>query len=119
MSTLFPKTNSYYPYNDSTKSKGRITSNYGNIATFVGNIQPMSQKEVDTLGIGRKDMGKVKVYTDTIFTISIEGQENTGDKVVYDSNIYEVIRKDRHTGSLLPHHKYIAELRLNDNLGNG
>ena len=117
MSVLFPQTHNYYPYLDSTRSKGYISTNYDAISTFSGNIQPMSQEDINSLDIGRQNIGKIKIYTDQVFTISKENQENTGDKIVYDNEIYEVIGKDKHTGTLLPHTKYIAELRINDDLG--
>ncbi len=114
MSVLFPQTYNYLPYSSSTKVKGRVTVGYGSSTIFSGNVQPMSQKEVDSLDIGRKDLGKIKIYTDQVFTISEEGKENTGDIIIYDSAYYEVIKLDHHTGTLLPHRKYIAELRTKD-----
>lgn len=117
MGVLFPKTYPYKQYTGSNRIKGRITTVYNPILqSFTGNVQPMSQFEVESLDIGRHNLGKIKVYTDKVFTISKENEANTGDKVVYDNNDYEIIGLDNHTGNLLPHRKYIGELRLNDNL---
>lgn len=116
MGVLFPKTYSFKPYSGSTRVKGRLTITYGVESTFVGNVQPMNQFQIESLDIGRKNIGKIKIVTDHNFTISTEGQENTGDIIIYDNNEWEVIGGNNNTGNILSHRKYIAELRLLDEI---
>lgn len=117
MGVLFPQTYSYTPFQKGKRIKGRFVSTYGSSSTFSGNVQPMNEIEVNALNIGRKNIGKIKIYTDHVFNIAEESSNINGDLVDYDGFQWEVIGKDHHTGTLLPHKKYIAELRIDDNLG--
>jgi len=113
MSSLFPTTQYYKEFIHGESVKGKITNSYSNNLEFIGNIQPVTQKDQQLLEIGRKELGKVQVFTDHVFNICKEGEQNKGDLVLYDENYYEILALNNHLSGLLPHRFYVAELRLN------
>lgn len=119
MSVLFPQTYQYKPFINAGWVKGRYQSYYSDtLSEFSGNIQPVGQEEFDSLDIGRELKGMIKIYTDKILNRSIEGTKENGDLIQYDGKEWEVIDLNLHTGTLLPHRRYFAELRINnDDLG--
>ena len=78
---------------------------------FVGSIQPLSNNDAVALNIGRSDLGKVRVFSDRQLQCTKKGGPLSGDLVTYEGRDYELIDGDSHTGTLLPHWAYIAELR--------
>lgn len=80
-------------------------------STFEGSAQPMSGKEIESLGIGRKDTGKIKIYSSSVLNVSKEGGTNSGDYIVYGGKVWEVIHELVYNNGLIPHYKYIAEYR--------
>lgn len=117
MGVLFPQTYQFKEFSTAGYVKGRYQSTYLDAANFTGNIQPSSQEEINSLNIGRELGGMITIITDKVFNIAKEGSNINGDIVIYDSEEYEVIKKDNHTGLLLPHITYFAELRKNDDIG--
>jgi hypothetical protein len=117
MNVLFPQTYNYKPFSTAGYVKGRFQSTYLDETTFIGNVQPATQEEINSLDIGRELRGTIKIYTDQVFNIAEEGTKTNGDIIIYEGKEYEVISLNNHTGTLLPHKKYFAELRINDDLG--
>ena len=117
MSVLFPQTYQYKAFSTGKYVNGRITSDYLAESFFVGSIQPATQKELNSANIGRENRGMIKIYTDKVFNIAREGSNINSDIIIYDGNEYEIIKLDNNTGTLLPHRRYFAEIRINDNLG--
>lgn len=80
--------------------------------------QPMSGKEVDQLTIGRRELGKIKIYTDETLNIVGEADEGgikNGTYFQFDNGEwYEIIQDITRRGGLISHNKYIAELRKNE-----
>ena len=117
MSLLFPKIYNYKECQEGVFLDGIYNTGYSELLEFEGNIQPMTQVEINSLNIGRKNLGKIKIFTDKIFNIAIEESDKNGDLIFYENKNYEIISLDNHTGNLLPHKEYIAELRIDYNLG--
>lgn len=109
MSTLFPRA---LTVSRSTGSyvNGVWTSSAVSI-TVMGSAQPMSGREIQALEIGRKDIGKIKLYTDTPLVVSTEGQANSGDVVTWQGKLWEVISTADYQNDLIPHYKSIAEYK--------
>lgn len=109
MSTLFPKTISYK----------QVTGSYVNgvwtpieaDSTFEGSVQPMTGKDLVSLVVGREDLGKVKVYSDSKLNVSLEGSNKSGDKIIWQGQIWEIIQELQYQNDLIPHYKYIGEYR--------
>lgn len=110
MATLFPK----------TINVRRITGGYVNgiwtenapvSETFQGSVQPVTGKDLDTVEVGREDRGKVKVYSSTPLSVSIEGEEYSGDVVIWQDKEWELIQAMDFQNDLINHYKYIGEFR--------
>lgn len=80
------------------------------ISTFSGSVQPMSSREIESLNVGRRDVGKVKAFTNTDLPVSREGGTQRGALIHFGTNKYEVIEKNIYESGLINHYKYIAEL---------
>jgi hypothetical protein len=78
---------------------------------FVGSIQPLSNRDAVALNIGRHDLGKVLVFSDRQLQETKKGTTLTGDLIDYGGQDYELIQENTHSGTLLPHWTYTAELR--------
>lgn len=109
MSTLFPKTILYKQVTGSYVS-GVWTPSEGD-STFEGSVQPVTGKDLVNLNVGREDRGKVKVYSDTKLNVSLEGTNKSGDKVIWQDQIWELIQELQYQNGLVPHYKYIGEYR--------
>jgi hypothetical protein len=110
MSTLFPKIISY------TETLGawegpRWVEGEEVPGTFLGSVQPMTEKEIDSLQVGRENTGKVKIYSDTLLAISTEGGDAKGAVVEWNNKKWEVIQANNYNNDLIPHYKYIGEYR--------
>jgi len=79
--------------------------------TFYGSVQPLTGKEIKALQIGRIDLGKVKVYTNTRLNVTEQGGNRTGDIIYWDSRKWELIDEQGNRNQLISHYKYIAEYR--------
>ena len=80
-------------------------------STFIADIQPLKSFEQQSLSIGRKDVGMVKIYTDSI--LNINNDNTPGDVVVFRGKKYEVVWVDEHGNNIISHNKYIAMFRGN------
>jgi len=110
MSTLFPKTINYKnvsgAYVDGEYQKSDVES------TFTGSVQPVTGKDTVSLEVGRDDLGKVKIYSDSELNVSIEGNTSKpGDVVIWQGDEWEVIQEMKFQNDLINHYKYIAEFR--------
>lgn len=107
--TLFPSTIDYKQVNGSyVNGEWTKTEIEG---TFVGSVQPLTGKELESLPVGREDRGKVKVYSDSPLNACVEGTENSGDIVIWQGKRWEVIFALDYQNNLISHYKYIAEYR--------
>lgn len=105
---LFPKS---IPYQARTGSYvlGVWTNTTPTDGTLMGSVQPMTGKEVEALGIGRLDIGHVKVYSDIRLNTSEEGSSTPGDVVISDGKRWEVIKELPYGNGLINHFKYVAQ----------
>lgn len=87
---------------------------------IIAGVQPISGEVVDSMGIGRRGIGKIKVYTRTELTVSGTGNYKRGDYISWKGNNYEIIAKEKDQSKLVflngptNHYKYVGELREND-----
>ena len=110
MSVLFPKTLTVSRPND-TFVNGIATDGTATTITFKGNVQPLSNRDMVALNIGRADLGKIAIYCDTILGEGRLGGPLKGDRIVFSGQTYEIIQENVHDNGILPHEMYIAELR--------
>ena len=109
MSVLFPKTINYIAVTGS-RVKGKWSGSE-TPGTFTGNVQPLTGRELDVVQVGRKDIGKVKVYANQSLNVSVEGSNTPGDIIIWQGGRWEIIAKLPYQNDLINHYKYIAEFR--------
>ena len=78
--------------------------------SFVGSVQPVNGKDLQFLPEGRRDIGMVKVYSNTALAVSAEGSNTPGDIVLWAGKKWEVIRELVYANDIINHFKYIAAL---------
>ena len=108
MSTLFPRTISMI-HRTAELVNGRWTTSEAE-GSFVGSVQPVSGKDLQFLPEGRRDIGMVKVYSNTALAVSVEGSNTPGDIVLWAGKKWEVIRELVYANDIINHFKYIAAL---------
>jgi len=113
---MFPKTHTLKSFEDGEFIKGKFIPGAQFSRNTIADIQPITGKELESLNIGRQELGKIKIYTDDIYTISKEGTTKNSDIIVWKGNDYEIIQKLPYDGDLINHNKYIAEIRVEDDL---
>ena len=107
--------------------KRRVTEGYydnsgnyvaGSLAddfTVIADCQNLTAKELESLNIGRDNLGKIKIFCDTELIVAIPGEDGTdlqnGDRIVYLNDEYEIIQRQKFD-NLLNHYEYIGEFRL-------
>ena len=108
MSTLFPRTISYkHRTAELVNGVWEFSETDG---TFTGSVQPLTGKELQFLPEGRRDIGLMKVYSNTPLSVSVEGSNTPGDVVIWAGRKWEIIRQLVFANDLINHYKYIAAL---------
>ena len=108
MSTLFPRTISYkHRTAELVNGVWEFSETDG---TFTGSVQPLTGKELQFLPEGRRDIGLMKVYSNTPLSVSVEGSNTPGDVVIWAGRKWEIIRELVFANDLINHYKYIAAL---------
>ena len=108
MSTLFPRTISYkHRTAELVNGVWEFSETDG---TFTGSVQPLTGKELQFLPEGRRDIGLMKVYSNTPLSVSVEGSNIPGDVVIWAGRKWEIIRELVFANDLINHYKYIAAL---------
>lgn len=117
----FTKTYVVKKYAEGQYVHGRWTKGTVENDTIDANIQPITGNELLSLSVGRKELGKIKIYTDAVLNIATETTGVTtddgisGDIVTWDDgNDYEVVQLLDYNNNIISHKKYIAELRKNE-----
>ena len=108
--TLISKTQQY-SYSTGSYIRGRWEEDPATAGTFEGSIQPLSFKDMQSTAVGREDRGKVKIYTKTQLPVGEEDSNISGAIVEWQGKKWEVIQEIVYAMGILPHNKYIAELR--------
>lgn len=109
MSTLFPSSISIKQVTGS-RSGGKWVPVITEV-TFTGSVQPVSAHELLALDIGRQNVGKLKIYSNSKIFVSRTATDKSGDLILWDGKLYEVIQENYYANGLIPHYKYFAELR--------
>lgn len=108
MSTLFQRTISYkHRTAELVNGVWEFSETDG---TFTGSVQPLTGKELQFLPEGRRDIGLMKVYSNTPLSVSVEGSNTPGDVVIWAGRKWEIIRELVFANDLINHYKYIAAL---------
>lgn len=108
MSTLFQRTIGYkHRTADLVNGVWEFSETDG---TFTGSVQPLTGKELQFLPEGRRDIGLMKVYSNTPLYVSVEGSNTPGDVVIWAGRKWEIIRELVFANDLINHYKYIAAL---------
>ena len=108
MSTLFPRTINYkHRTAELVNGVWEFSETDG---TFSGSVQPLTGKELQFLPEGRRDIGLMKVYSNTPLSVSVEGSNTPGDIVIWAGRKWEIIRELVFANDLINHYKYIAAL---------
>jgi len=106
---LFPKTYTIYTANSGSFVNGHWVNGTPTTSTFIADIQPLSDKEINSLNIGRKELGKIKINTDS--NLTIQDTNKTGDLIAFNGVKYEIIAQSKWEVGLIPHNEYVAEYR--------
>lgn len=108
MSTLFPRTISY------KRRTAELVNGVWEFSetdgTFTGSVQPVNGKDLQFLPEGRRDIGLMKVYSNTPLSVSVEGSNTPGDIVLWAGRKWEIIRELVFANDIINHYKYIAAL---------
>ena len=108
MSTLFPRNISYrHRTAELVNGVWEFSETDG---TFTGSVQPLTGKELQFLPEGRRDIGLMKVYSNTPLSVSVEGSNTPGDIVIWAGRKWEIIRELVFANDIINHYKYIAAL---------
>ena len=107
---LFPK-NLVAQRTAYTLVNGEWTAGTATSVSFVGDIQPMTNREAVALNVGRHDLGKVNVFSETELLVTTQGGPAKGDIVTFSGKSYEVIKDNTHSNGIIDHYTYVAELR--------
>jgi hypothetical protein len=108
MSTLFPRTIGYkHRTAELVNGVWEFSETDG---TFSGSVQPLTGKELQFLPEGRRDIGLMKVYSNTPLSVSVEGSNTPGDIVIWAGRKWEIIRELVFANDIINHYKYIAAL---------
>ena len=110
MSTLFPRNTINYFVVTTTTVKG-VATKTETAGTFVGSVQPITGKDLESLPTGRSDRGVVKVYSDTQLNVSLKATNKPGDIIVWQGQRWETVYEMQFQNGLIDHFKYIAEYR--------
>lgn len=92
-------------------SDGEWTAGATSSVPFVGDIQPMANREATALNVGRHDLGKVNVFSESELLVTTQGGPAKGDIVFFSGKNYEVIKDNTHLNGIIDHYTYVAELR--------
>lgn len=111
MSILFGQTHAIKVFSGAHWEMGRYIKDQAVESTIVADVQPMTGKEITDLNIGRKNVGKIKIYYNSELNIAQEDTNITGDIIEWGGNDYELIAKLTYNNNLINHYKYIGELR--------
>lgn len=115
MGILFGKTNTHKikTYTKGSYVNGEWVEGIPTTYFLTADIQPVTGKELETLSIGTRNLGKIKIYTNTILKIRDEGNNQSGDVVEWngDGENYEVIGIENRDNNIINHRKYYGELR--------
>ena len=113
---MFPKAYILKSYEPGDFVKGKFIPGAQFSRSIEADVQPLTGKELESLNIGRQELGKVKTFTDEVLTLSEEGTTQNSDIIVYDEDNYEIIARLKYDSDLINHNKYIAEIRIEDDL---
>ena len=84
--------------------------------TVVADCQAMSAKQLESLNIGRDNLGKINIFCDTELIVAIPGDDGNnlqnGDIIVFNNDDYEIIQRSNFVNNIISHYEYIGELRL-------
>ena len=74
--------------------------------TIQASVQPASYKEMELVDENRRETSKFKIYTDTLLRTAEKGSQNP-DRVVYNSEEYEVVALGDWHNDVINHYKYL------------
>ena len=94
-----------------TYIKGQWTPGDREDLTISMSVQPVTGKELENMNVGRRNIGKIKCYTDEELQISKPDEDFTGDLVLFQNDLYEIIAKEPWQSGIINHYKYYAEFR--------
>lgn len=106
MSTLFPHYISVVRRTGSRVNGRWVEANQ--VENVVGSVQPVTGKDTQFLPENRRDVGTVKVYSNSPLAVSIEGQNKPGDLVIWSGKKWEVFQELAFENGLINHYKYLA-----------
>ena len=109
MGVLFPKTINYIQVTFTVdKGKGEKSET---ASTFIGDVQPVTGKDLQALPELQTDVGLIKVYSNSQLNVSEQGTSNSGDIVLWQGKRWELVKELPYQNDLIEHFKYIGELR--------
>lgn len=111
MGSLFPIVQEAYRLNGGSYVNGIWQEGTREDFTFLGTIQPMTGKEIESMVGARETQGMVKIYTGDDLQVSKEGTDETGDIIIFDEAEYELVKEMPYTSNLINHRKYAAAFR--------
>lgn len=108
MSTILPRNTINYLIVTNTNVRGRAKKNK-TPATFIGSVQSVTGKDIETVPTGKEDRGRIKAYSDTKLNVPIAGTNKSGDIILFDNKEWKCMTEEIYQNGLIPHYKYIAQ----------
>ena len=110
MSTLLPRKTIDYFELTITKVRRTGKNKENRVAkTFIGSVQPVTGKDIETMPTGKEDRGLIKAYSDTKLNVSIAGEDKPGDIIIWQGKEWSCETEQVYQNGLIPHYKYIAQ----------
>jgi hypothetical protein len=108
--TVLPRNTINYYVVTTTIAYG-VATKVETASTFIGSVQPITGKDLESMSSGRTDVGMVKAYSDTKLNVSLEGVDHPGDIIVWQGQRWECVKESIYQNGLVPHYKYFCEYR--------
>lgn len=90
---------------------GRFVKGVSGAGSIEGSVQPITGRALAALEIGRKDLGKVTIFTDSVLKISNTTTQENGDRIEWGGAVYEIIQRAPWQNGIIDHYEYIGEYR--------
>lgn len=110
-STLFRKTRNIKTPTVGSWVKGKFTSGKYIDDTIKASIHIITGRELETLNIGQRNLGKIYIITNSELVVAESGTDKKGTLIQFNNRWYECIMENILENDIINYKGYYAELR--------